>query len=791
MSHQILTLRLFFSEKSGKEEVTDHKHFRQGWKLPSIRKLLEYPSTGISQIPVAERWNCFITVASCGPGKREFKELNDFVIDIDGMTITEDESAKGGFKEYEKYVEAVCSALGVEVSRPGIVFSGNGLHFYFPLTAPIIDELFFDKNRRHYKAVCEKIDQSLARASLPGKSDPAVFDSRRIMRLPETENRKPNKPVRLCRVVQVCGPDYDLNLEKLSGLPTVEAGDQIASQHLKKFAAPDQEAVLSGCHFLQYLRNEPTQVSEREWYAGLGTLARIDRKLAHEISALDKKRYDRDFTETKIDQALEASGPMTCKGIQKIWGKCQTCPNFEKVNAPILLVGPNYIKTETTGFHDIVLDKMGNPRPGKPNFEDLRRFFERSHPYVVLGASGICLVYNGTHWEERSDTALQNFAQTQFNPPAHTGMTTEFKNLVCRTNLRQEAWFTQTTHRRINFSNGIFDLESRKLLPHASGFGFRYVLPYAYDPAAQAPQFEKFLMEVMDGRQDLADLLMEYTGFCFSGDAYWKQKALLMTGDGANGKSTFMDVLKALAGRENYSSLSMKDITAEVHRHQMVGKLFNIAEETPTNSMIDSSFFKNLSGGGDMSVKLLYKQPYSIPNTTKFMFACNELPPTRDATHGLSRRLIIIPFDRKFEKENEDAFIKDKLLKELPGIFNLVVAGYYRLAKNKQFSNSQSAQEAVDDFVIENDNIRRWIFDSLEINPITDEAPVLRISVLYNSYKIYVENSKEFIQPLPVFCRRLAKLIPDSQLRKKRTPGKTDRQRGYAALRIVNEEANF
>jgi putative DNA primase/helicase len=88
-------------------------------------------------------------------------------------------------------------------------------------------------------------------------------------------------------------------------------------------------------------------------------------------------------------------------------------------------------------------------------------------------------------------------------------------------------------------------------------------------------------------------VLLEFMGYCLSGiSPAIGQKALIMLGAGSNGKSVFIDVLKHLAGKNNYSTLSMgKDINNTEQRQQLDGKLFNVSEEAPTNSMVDGSIF--------------------------------------------------------------------------------------------------------------------------------------------------------------------------------------------------------
>jgi putative DNA primase/helicase len=754
--HQILGLRSFWSDKKQAWDKTDKTFATRGWQFPSLSELLQNLDKHLAQIPADERWDMYYTVAHCGDGKREFREQDVMLFDVDKI----DQSIELG-----TYVATIASGLGVPATEMMVIASGNGLHFGVGLKTLIRDPQYFDANRRHYNAICDKLQAELTKNNLPGIPDRAVFDARRIMRLPGTENRKdPEKPKK-CRILFGNIVPQDFDLAKLSGLPMVEAKDQINIQSLKKFPTPDTQAILAGCNFLKFCKEKPNEVSEQLWYAMLSVVARLPpdgRALAHEYSS-GHRGYSATETDLKIDQALGASGPRTCGNINGLFGKCAGCPNFEKVNSPVMIQGENYIKTRETGFHTCYIDGEGNIKKGKPCYEDLRRFFEEKHKYVLLGDSKICLTFTGTHWVEFSDAHLENFAQTHFDPTADTKMTNEFKNLIQRTNLRDPEWFTKTTERRMNFANGVLDLDTETLYPHSPEYGFRSVLPYPYDPTAKAPQFRKFLADVMDGREELINVALEFAGYSFSNDRCWAQKGMILTGEGSNGKSTLMDVFKALAGKGNYSSLTLMDIQKETSRKMLDGKLFNLAEETPTYAMIESSVFKNLVSGGETTMRMLYKHAYEIENKTKFIFACNELPRTRDTTRGFFRRLIVVPFDRNFEDDPaKDPFIKQKLMEELPGIFNLVIRGYKRLQKQRGFTASPIIQDQIEQYRTDIDTVRAWYKECVEVLDYNEpDGPEPSLDALYSSYRGFTEIGGDKPENRSTFSRRFSRILPD------------------------------
>lgn len=761
---QILGLRPYFDNKTGTEKLKD-EFFARNWRAPSVIDLLENYETYLEKIPANDRYNIFFTQYQAGSKRRAFSEQWVIPFDIDGVdpSLMPEMESEAKRTIANPYLELVCKTLGLKIDETGAIFTGHGLHLIVALKSAFTSATFFTDLRPHYNAVCNKLNFELAKAGLPGALDPGIFNQGVIgFRMPGTENRKekdgkqlPPVPTRLLqrKIVPV-----EFDLTKHSGIPLVSGENQVKTH---KFFKVDTKAVLSGCDFLKHTKEHPNSVNENEWYAMLSIVGRCEdgTKLAHEYSQ-GHKGYSHADTEEKLERALVASGPRTCKNINDIWGKCKDCPNFEKVKSPFVLKGEGYIETQDSGFHTVV-EKDGVLRIGKPCYKDLRLFFERDSYYKSMG--GGCYKWNGTHYEYVKEEYLENYAQTHFNPYVETKQVTEFRNLILRTNLVDVSWFQDTTFKKINLKNGILDLRTGDLGPHSRDIGFRYCLPYDYDQYAKAPLFEKYLKEVTCGDQDLEDLLLEFLGYAFSGDTYWLEVSLVLTGKGANGKSVLLHLLRKLAGKDNYSSITWKHMNNQVNLQGIDGKLFNLAEETPKSALYDATLFKNLTGGGEATVKRLYQDPYSIENKAKLIWACNELPDTDDTTVGFFRRFIIVPFRAEFssEKKNVDTKLKEKLYGELPGILNLILKGYARLVKHQAFTDAKASKKELDTYKNEMDHGTTWIHENVHTSRLNGGAKWAAIPELYQAYRNEMVNGGEKPLSSVHFGRKLSMSIPD------------------------------
>lgn len=745
---QLLGLRKFTDPVSNKEIKTD-AFFERNWRAPTVADVFQNPETYLKAIDPEERYNIFFTQASCGAGKREFKEQWVIGFDFDGC---DPERAQG-------YVKLFAEELGIPIAAVGALWSGHGIHLAVNISSPLaVGD--FKKYRLHYQRICQRLENVVRGAGLPLKCvDPQFFAPGMSFRLPGTWNRKEGQePVRVLSIQAGMREVITWDWAKLSGLPVLNDGDALEGKNWK----PDPQGVLEGCDFLKWCKQDPGRVNEAQWYALLSVIGRLPggEKLAHEYSQ-GHPGYSEHETDQKLKQAMSHSGPRTCQGINSLWGECHKCPHFEKVNSPISVRGPDYIATQDTGFHTWKPNKDGVLLPHKPQYGDLRKYFERQTFYKVMGESRICYTWKGTHYEEMPDPYLENFAQKEFNPQADNKMVSEFVKLVCRTNLTPPDWFNSSTDKKINFKNGVYDLRTNQFTEgHSPEIGFRYVLPYAYDPAARAPRFEKFLEEVMSGDPQLIAVLIEFMGYCCSMDTCWAGKALMLSGSGENGKSIFIEVLQELVGPENYSSETVSGLKNETNRQLLEGKFFNLAEETPRKGMEEPAYFKIIVTGGQITVRKYYKMPYKIRNKAKLIFSVNETPTSEDVTRGFFRRFQIIPFRQRFTDENgrKDPFILEKLKTELPGIFNLAVEGYRRLKAQQKFTHSDASARELEAYQNKLDNVRRWTSEAVTLQ---EDAPFIPYIALYGQYAIWCTHNGERAVNSSTFVTRFRTIYSD------------------------------
>jgi P4 family phage/plasmid primase-like protien len=789
MNHyiQILSLRPFVSKKTGKISLSDRNHYKKGWRITNLQNLFANIEGVIDQIPKEERYNLFYTTSNCvddpkTPRVGAFQQCVPY--DIDGIDMD----------RIDEYINPILEVVKAEYFKTVIVSSGNGLQFIVYLNQPICEkEAHYDELRPAYKAICDKIDSALDNLGLPGNADPSVWSPARLMRLPLTENRKPmntfdksEQTVKKAKLIQRILEPVDYDLHAVADIPLTKSGDFISADELKRFPNPDSAFVQSECMFLRHCAEDANSVSEPQWYAMLSILAHLEngRELCHEYSA-QSDQYNYNETDEKIDQALRASGPRTCKNIETIFDGCPRCPHYNSCTSPITLQGPDYIKTKETKFHEVKFnEKTGNLSYGQPNYEDLKRHFSNEHKFVSTMGK-VVYVYDETHWKIYEDNRLEAYAQRYFEDLCTINKAREFKEYIQRCNQVTDSFFGSGIAHKMNFKNGILNLDDMSFVQHTSNCGFRYVLDYDYDPEAECPKFDKFMDDITLKREELKNILLEYAGYAFSSMDYKYHKCLILEGEGSNGKSTFVNVLKHLAGQHAYSSLRLNELSSPQNRYDLIGKIFNLAEETPKKGLADSSIFKILTSGGAFTVKQLYKQPYTVnANSCKMIMSANDLPDLSDFSEGLFRRLLIVPFEAKFvEGKNADPDIENKLTTELAGIFNRVIEGYHRLVKGSGFSRSAIVKDRITEYRIEQDTVAQWFYDEVDV---VDDSNAFRTSrELYSSYVNYLKPINVKPVTKSEFGRNFGRLAGVSTSTK-RLNGRV--QRGYRCVDFYKQQ---
>ena len=367
---------------------------------------------------------------------------------------------------------------------------------------------------------------------------------------------------------------------------------------------------------------------------------------------------------------------------------------------------------------------------------------------------GICnsrdnaYLYNGEYWKRLSNHKFYTFlgeSATKMGINKNTSKHYSFKEqlmkqLLSVADMYDDADFDDCDDNDkilINLLNGTFEIDGsdmRLRKPDKDDF-LTYQLPFKYDENAECPIFDNYLNTVLPDINN-QKVLMEYLGYLFvRTNALKLEKSLILYGTGANGKSVLFEILNALlGGSNNVSNYSLQNLTNEngYYRAMLGNKLVNYASEI--NGKMDVSIFKQLVSGEPVDARLPYGEPFTITNYGKLIFNCNRLPASVEQTHAFFRRFLIIPFDVTIPEEEQDKQLAEKIIKsELSGVLNRVLEGLKRILRQKNFTQSESANALLSNYKKESDTVAMYVE---EMGYESGEEYVLA-STLFEEYKSY------------------------------------------------------
>jgi P4 family phage/plasmid primase-like protien len=272
----------------------------------------------------------------------------------------------------------------------------------------------------------------------------------------------------------------------------------------------------------------------------------------------------------------------------------------------------------------------------------------------------------------------------------------------------------------VNVKNGRLHWQTDTLEPHTSAVFTTIQLPITYDPMATCPAFDHYLTTTFDA--DVIPLIEELLGWIIVPDRRFEQ-AVMLTGEGANGKSVFLDLITYLLGEANVSNVALQDLEENRFKAaQLYGKLANVFADLDARGLQSSSMFKTLTTGDPIDAERKHCNPFRFRSYAKLLFSANRIPSSRDRTHAFYRRWLIIPFTRTFDgiggNPAPDKALRDKLKAELPGILNRAIQGLKRFNLNEAFTQPKSVIEAKKAYIRSNDNLRVFAEECLVANPI-------------------------------------------------------------------------
>ncbi|KAA0808418.1 DNA primase [Bacillus licheniformis] len=345
----------------------------------------------------------------------------------------------------------------------------------------------------------------------------------------------------------------------------------------------------------------------------------------------------------------------------------------------------------------------------------VKHFKRRCH--VRSTKDGRLFLYNKKGvFEELSEVELGKVIRALMHEGLWNSWNSKSEAEAVKALLRESTTVTEMNTMRnfINLKNGMLSLETFELLPHHPSYLSTVQLPIEYDPSATAPSFMQFLKEISLDDEELILVLQEIMGYLLSAETK-AEKAFFFYGGGANGKSVLVSLITQLVGVDNVSSIPLSEFSQQFGLEGLINKTVNIAAENEMGGKaLKTENFKAIVSGDTITINIKYRPAISYKPHCKLVFVVNALPDSMDVTNGYFRKLMIVPFRRKFERNEQNVNLLQELLIELPGILNWAIEGLRRLRKNNyEFSRCTAIEECHRTYHAEQNPVKEFFLEHI------------------------------------------------------------------------------
>jgi len=307
----------------------------------------------------------------------------------------------------------------------------------------------------------------------------------------------------------------------------------------------------------------------------------------------------------------------------------------------------NEIVNEIAGILEMYEDK--DIKPGM-----VAELLLDSFHFATISDTEEIYIYSQGAYRPWGETFVKRILQDIFRKAGKLQrLSTHFVNEVLdhirRSTLRQRSEFDKNIY-TINLKNGLLDIRTLELKPHTPDYLSIIQLPVEWNPRAECPRWDKFISEIVE--EEDAKALQEFVGYMLWRDCRF-QKALMLTGSGSNGKTTFLNIIIKMLGEHNCAFRSLQELTTNRFAPaDLFGKLANIYDDLPPDTLINTGIFKILVTGGEIQAEKKFKNAFKFRNFAKLVFSANKVPSTVDDTKAFFRRWIIINFPNEFKGDN-------------------------------------------------------------------------------------------------------------------------------------------
>lgn len=307
----------------------------------------------------------------------------------------------------------------------------------------------------------------------------------------------------------------------------------------------------------------------------------------------------------------------------------------------------------------------------------------------------------------------------------------------------------------IAFKNGIYNITNDTLTGFSPDVVITNQIPWNYNPSAQSELTEKTLAKMACQDDEIIRLLGECIGYCF----YRRNElsvSMFLTGEKANGKSTFLQMIQDVLGVQNTSNLGLDELDERFAPVTMFGKLANIGDDISDDFLKGKAIahFKKIVSGNMLKAENKGVDMFFFKPFVKLIFSANQIPRMKDRTGAVLRRMVIIPFNATFSKTDPDYDpyiawkLKDTAVMEY--LCRIGVEGLKRILENHGFTQSKKVDAEIKEYTEYNNPILLFLAETEPEEIINQET-----RLVHSKYEVFCHESGFESMGLATFSKEI------------------------------------
>ncbi|MCL5769949.1 MAG: phage/plasmid primase, P4 family [Planctomycetes bacterium] len=307
----------------------------------------------------------------------------------------------------------------------------------------------------------------------------------------------------------------------------------------------------------------------------------------------------------------------------------------------------------------------------------------------------------------------------------------------------------------LNCRSGTINLRDGTQRPHDRADVMTKTANVDYDPDATCPLFDSFLARIFASDSALIEYVIRVLGLCLAGDIT-AQHMFIFWGDGANGKSTLLDVVQTMMG--GYAGSAPEGLLILSHHEEhpteladLQGKRLVNASETDGAGRLRLQLIKRLTGDATVKARRMRQDYFEFARTHKIILRTNHKPRVNEDTEAAWRRIRLVPFGIVIPAEERDPRLGEKLLAESSGILNRLLDGCLAWQRDG-LAEPPAVRDATGLYREESDPLAEWLTERCTLEPGAWELT----SALYANYGSFTESGGGRPLTRKAFTERLA-----------------------------------